>query len=121
MQVEPERRIEALHERHCSGAWAWLALGLRGAFVVARDRADQHPAHAGAGVAVIRAQEAHAVGQRQHPLPDWHGRQDSTNLPALTPSFSGFEFHAQSITFDNNGLGATTRVSSGLRCKVGLQ
>ena len=43
------------------------------------------------------------------------------NLPALTPSFSGFEFHAQSITFDNNGLGATTRVSSGLRCKVGLQ
>jgi len=42
------------------------------------------------------------------------------NLPALPPSFSGFEFYAQSITFDNNGLGPTTRVSSGLRGKVGL-
>lgn len=42
------------------------------------------------------------------------------NIPALPPSFSGYVFHAQSFTFDNNGFGPTTRVSSGLRCKIGL-
>ncbi len=41
-------------------------------------------------------------------------------LPALPASVNGFVFHTQAITFDNNGLGPTTRVSNGLKCVVGL-
>lgn len=42
------------------------------------------------------------------------------NLPALPPSFSGFQFYLQSATFTSSGIGPTTRVSNGLKCTVGL-
>jgi hypothetical protein len=42
------------------------------------------------------------------------------NLPALPPSFSGFQFYLQGATFTSSGLGPTTRFSNGLRCTVGL-
>ncbi|MEO6595705.1 MAG: hypothetical protein ABIP94_13210, partial [Planctomycetota bacterium] len=40
-------------------------------------------------------------------------------LPALPPSFSGFQFDCQSATFTTAGIGFTTRVSNGLKCVVG--
>jgi hypothetical protein len=40
-------------------------------------------------------------------------------LPALPPSFAGFQFFCQSVTLTAAGLGPTTRVSNGLRCVVG--
>ena len=40
-------------------------------------------------------------------------------LPALPPSFSGFQFFCQSLTMTSAGLGPTTRVSNGLKCVVG--
>jgi len=42
------------------------------------------------------------------------------NLPALPPSFSGFQFYLQGATFTSSGLGPTTRFSNGLRCTLGL-
>ncbi|MFY9341706.1 MAG: hypothetical protein WAT39_04410 [Planctomycetota bacterium] len=40
-------------------------------------------------------------------------------LPAATPWFLGLVFHAQSVTLDSSGIGPTTRVSNGLKYKVG--
>lgn len=42
------------------------------------------------------------------------------NLPALPPSFSGFQFYLQGATFTSSGVGPTTRFSNGLKCTVGL-
>ena len=43
----------------------------------------------------------------------------SLTLPALPPSFVGFEFYCQSATLTSSWIGPTTRVSNGVKCTIG--
>jgi len=43
----------------------------------------------------------------------------SLTLPALPPSFSGFQFYCQSVTMTSSGFGPSTRFSNGVKCTVG--
>jgi len=55
--------------------------------------------------------------------PDWFpgSTQNWTSLilPALPPSFSGFQFYCQSVTMTSSGFGPSTRFSNGVKCTVG--